>query len=106
MSFNSFNYQIRDLDLARGRVEVDWQGVPVANYQKDMETPPPYGHSVLRLVPETRVWKNKTAASPTSLKIGDSIKINVTSEFPGQPSHCTDVWIIENNTGGKAKLKK
>jgi len=105
LSINSFSYQIRDLDLARGRVEVNWQGVPVANYQKDMETPPPYGHSVLRLVPETRVWKDRTEASPTTLKIGDSIKIDVTSEFSGQPSRCTDVWIVENS-GGKSKLKK
>jgi len=105
MSLNSLHYQIRDLDVAQGRVEVNWQGVPVANYQKDMETPPPYGHSVLRLVPETRVWKDGTAATPTTLKIGDLIKINVTSEFLGQVSHCTDVWIIEN-PGVRLKPKK
>jgi len=105
LSLNSLHYQIRDLDLVRGRVAVNWQGVPVANYQKDMETPPPYGHSILQLVPETRVWKDRTAASPTTLKVGDLIKINRTSELPGRPSHCTDVWIIEN-PGGKLKPKK
>lgn len=105
LSLNSYHYQIRELDLAQGRVEVNWQGVPVANYQKDMETPPPYGHSVLRLTQETRVWKDRAAASPTTLKIGDSIKVNLTSEFPGQPSRCTDVWIIEN-PGGRLRPKK
>jgi hypothetical protein len=70
-----------------------------------MKTPPPYGHRVLRLVPETRVWKVRAAASPTILKIDDSIKINVTSEFRGQPSRCIDVWIIEN-PGGRSRPKK
>lgn len=104
-SLNSLNYRIRDLDLAQGRVNVDWQGVPVANYQKDMETPPPYGHSLLKLAPDTRVWKGEIASSPAALKIGDLLKVNVTSEFPGQPSRCVDVWIIEN-PGDRAKVNK
>jgi hypothetical protein len=28
LSLNSFPYQIRELDLAQGRVEFNWQGVP------------------------------------------------------------------------------
>jgi hypothetical protein len=53
-------------------------------------------------VPETRVWKGTTADSLKSLKVGDHVKYNVTSEFPGRPAHCTDVWIIEN-LDGRAK---
>ena len=40
-----------------------------------------------------------------NLKVGDHIKFNVTSEFSGQPSHCTDVWIIEN-PGGRFTSKR
>lgn len=95
-TLNNLTYQIQRLDLKRGICEVTWQGVPVQNYQKDMETPPPYGHSLVRLVPETRVWKNKTADSVTNLKVGEHVKFNAVAEYPGQPSHCTDVWVIEN----------
>jgi len=103
-AFNSLNYRITALNLVTGRMEVDWQGVPVQNYQKDMETPPPFGHSVLSFGPETRVWKSGAEISPTTLKIGDLIKINLTSEFPGRPSRSTEVWIVEN-PGGRAKKK-
>ena len=105
LALNVFNYRIRALDLARGRIEVDWQSIPVLNYQKDQETPPPYGHSFLRLAPETRVWKEENASSPDMLRVGDYIKVNLTSEFPGRPSHCTDVWVVDN-VAGRSKQKK
>ncbi|MCE9606170.1 MAG: hypothetical protein K8U03_14835 [Planctomycetia bacterium] len=101
-TLNGFRYRIRNLDLERGRVEVQWQSLPVLNYQKDTETPPPYGQSVLRLVPETRVWKGKTAAASKMLKVGDMLKFNATGEFAGRPSHCVDVW-IDDGSGGKAR---
>src|SRR5690606_20809920 len=96
MALNNLNYRICDLDLSQGRVDVEWQGAPVANYQKDMETPPPYGRGRLKFVPDTRVWKDDAELPATALKVGDLIKVNVVSELPGRPSHCTDAWIVEN----------
>jgi len=103
-TLNGFNCRIRGLDLERGRMEVEWQGLPVVNYQKDLETPPPYGHSLLRLVPETRIWKGNTAVESMALKVGDLVRYNATAEFSDRPSHCTDVWIVEL-TSGKKKAK-
>lgn len=93
---NGINYQIRSFDLAQGRMEVTWQHVPVKNYNGDMETPPPYGQSVLRVVPETQVWKDKAPSVLSSLKTGDLLRLNLTAEFPGKPAHCSDLWVIEN----------
>lgn len=103
-TFNNLTYQIQRLDIERGQMEVTWQGHPVQNYQKDIEIPPPYGRSLLRVVPETRAWKNGTAESLAQFKAGDHIKFNVTSELPGRPAHCTDVWLIEN-PGGRGKKR-
>jgi hypothetical protein len=67
-ALNSLNYQIQRLDLEKGECEVTWQPLPVANYQKDIETPPPYGRSLLRLTTSTRVWKNQVAAAGADRK--------------------------------------
>jgi hypothetical protein len=93
---NSFNYQIRSLDLNQGRLEVTWQPLPVKNYNGDMETPPPYGQTLLRVVSQTRVWKDKVPSTLDSLKTGDLARVNITAEFIGKPSHCCDVWVIQN----------
>ncbi len=95
LALNGYNYQIQKIDLPRGRIEVAWQSVPVQNYQKEKETPPPFGHSLLRISPETRVWKGETPAQLGSLRKGDALRINLTSEQPGQPAYCSDLWIIE-----------
>jgi hypothetical protein len=96
LALNSLHYQIRSIDLDRGRLEVAWQANPVKNYNGDMETPPPYGHSLLRVVPATRVWKDKAPAELSSLKTGDLLRVNLTAEFPGKPAHCADIWITTN----------
>lgn len=101
---NNLNYRIRSLDLKRGIVEVEWQSLPVLNYQKDLETPPPYGRSLLSLTAATQVWSAKQdQIGPASLKVGDPIKFNLASELPGRPSHCTDVWIVDLVAGAKKK---
>lgn len=92
---NSFHYQITSLDLERGRIAANWQGLPVRNYQKEMETPPPFGHSLLSVSPETRVWKGQAQAQLSDLRKGDHLRINLTSEQPGRPAYCTDLWIVE-----------
>ncbi len=92
---NRFNYQIKGLDLSRGRIAVFWQGVLVQNYQKELVSPPPYGHSLLSVTTQTRVWKGQTSAKLGDLSNGDTLRVNVTSEPPGKPSRCTDIWIVE-----------
>lgn len=104
-TLNSFNYQIRSLDLAKGRIEATWQRLPVKNYNGDMETPPPYGHSMLRVVPETRLWKDIEASTLASLKVGDLLRLNLTAEFPGKPAHCSDLWIIDPAESGRKPKK-
>jgi hypothetical protein len=104
---NNLNYRIRSLDLKRGLVEVDWQSVPVLNYQKDLETPPPYGRCLLSLTAETQVWTaKKEEAMPAALKVGDLIKFNRASELPGRPTYCTDVWIVDLAAAGAKKKAK
>ena len=102
-SLNNLEYKIRAIDRERNRIEVDWQGGTVFNYQKDPETPPPYGRSLLQLGRDTRFWNGDAEASLQSLKIGDAIKFADVSELPGRPTYCTEVWIIENP---KPKPKK
>lgn len=92
---NRFNYQIQDVDLARGRIAVAWQGVLVQNYQKDLVSPPPYGHSLLSVSPQTRIWKGQTSAKLSDLRDGDTLRVNLTSEQTGKPAWCTDIWVIE-----------
>jgi hypothetical protein len=102
---NSCNYQIQRLDPEMGRIEVTWQRLPVKNYNGDMETPPPFGHSILRIAPETRIWKGNEPSSLTNLKAGDLLRINLTAEFPGKPAHCTDLWLIDLSDIGKKPRK-
>ena len=91
---NSLNYQVRNLDLKTGRLEVAWQANPVKNYNGDMETPPPYGHSVLRVSRETKVSRDKSPAELADLKPEDLLRFNRTAEFAGKPAGCTDLWIV------------
>ena len=95
LALNRFNYQIKDLDLARGRIAVFWQGVLVQNYQKQLVSPPPYGHSLLSVSPQTRVWKGQASAKLSDLRNGDTLRVNLTSEQPKKPAYCTDIWIVE-----------
>ena len=104
-SLNNLEYKIRAIDRERNRIEVDWQGGTVFNYQKDPETPPPYGRSLLQLGRDTRVWNGDVETSLQTLKIGDPIKFAEVSELPGRPAYCTEFWIIEN-TKPKAKKKR
>ncbi len=93
---NSVNYQIQDIDLPHGRIAVTWQGLLVQNYQKEKVSPPPYGHSLLAVTPQTRVWKDEASASLKDLRNGDKLRINLTSEQPNKPAYCTDLWIVED----------
>ena len=69
------------------------------NYNGDMETPPPYGQSLLRIARATRIWRDKSAAEFSSLKVGELLRYNSTAEFPGRPAHATDLWVMEESAG-------
>lgn len=95
LALNSLNFQVRAIDPTKGRLEVTWQRLPVQNYQKEMETPLPFGNSLLQILPETRLWNDKTAAKLTDIKPGVLLKVNLTAELPGKPSHCADLRIMK-----------
>ena len=105
-ALNSLKFQVLHFDQDRLRLEVAWQAAPVRNYNGDMETPPPYGHSVLNVTPRTRVFKDNYPAAISDLKPGALLRFNRTADFPGKPGHCSDLWIIENELLGKTKFKK
>jgi hypothetical protein len=58
-----------------------------------MERPPDIGQSILRVSPETRVWKGDQAVKLADLAVGDELLINLSGERTGSPSRCTDIWI-------------
>ena len=101
-------YRVTASDPKNGRLEVAWQHPDITNYQRDMESPPPFGHSLLRVTPETRVWKADQPVSLTDIKPGDLLLVNLTSEQKDKPAHCTDLWVTEaaGRTAPKAQSKE
>jgi len=93
MAENAVRYRIEEIHLDQGKLFVARQLPEVKNYNGDMEQPPDVGQTELLILPNTRVWKDKQPLKPTDLAVGDSVLINVSSEQPGSPSHCTDIWI-------------
>lgn len=87
-------YRITSMDTTSGTLEVAWQHPTIMNYNGDLVTPPDFGRSLLYFAEETRVWKDKTPMKHTDLKLGDALRINLTSEQKAKPTHCTDIWII------------
>jgi len=88
-------YRVTTIDPKNGRLEVAWQHPDITNYQRDMESPPPFGHSLLRVTPETRVWNADQQIPITELKPGTLLRVNLTSEQKDKPAHCTDLWIAD-----------
>ena len=64
------------------------------DYNGDLVTPPDFGRSLLHFTKTTRVWKDKSPMKHTDLKMGDALRINLTSEQKAKPAHCTDIWIV------------
>lgn len=95
LATNHTMYRITALKLAEGRVDVGWQLVKMKNYNGDMEQTPDIAQSMLRVTPETRVWKDDKQVKLEGLAVGDIVLANVTGEQTGQPAHCTDIWVGE-----------
>lgn len=102
LGLNFLNYEVVAIDSKLGRLEVNWQRTPVQNYQKEMETPPPYGRSLLRFGPETPVWNDQAPATVADIQPGAQIRVNLTAELPGRPSQCAGIWF---NLPEKARKK-
>jgi len=65
----------------------------VKNYNDDLGQPPDIGRSELRVTPETRLWKGEQPVKLSDLTAGDVLLVNLTGEFSGAPSRCTDIGI-------------
>jgi len=96
-------YLVTAIDAKNGRLEVAWQHPDITNYQRDRESPPPFGQSILRVTPETRVWKAGQPVPLSDLQLGDLLLVNLTSEQKNTPAHCTDLWITDDTKKAAAK---
>ncbi len=92
---NAATYRLTSLNAEQGTMNVAWQLPEVKDYNGDMKRPPDVGHSILRISSSTRVWKDQQSLPLADLKLGAVLRINVTGELPGQPSRCSDLWLIE-----------
>jgi hypothetical protein len=90
---NGLTYRIEAIKLDEGKLHIARQIPEVKNYNGDMEQPPDIGRMELGVTPETRVWKGSQEAKLTDLAVGNELLVNLTSEQPGSPSHCTDIWV-------------
>lgn len=98
--------RIDALHLNDRRVEVSWMLPEVKNYNGDMERPQPFGHSLLHVSADTRVWKLDQHAELTDLAVGDLAQINTTAELPDKPATVTDLWIGEDTIKLVSEVKK
>lgn len=93
---NALTYRIESAKVDEGYLLVARQLPEVKNYNGDMERPPDIGRSILRVAPETRVWKGDQPVKLSDLAVGDALLVNVSSEQSGRPSRATDIWIGED----------
>lgn len=93
LAANAITYRVDALRLAEGRLNVAWLLPEVKNYNGDMERPPEFGRSELRVSSATRVWKGEAQVKLSDLAVGDEVLVNLTGEQTGTPSRCSDIWI-------------
>lgn len=98
--------RIDALHLSDNRIDVSWMLPEVKDYNGDMQRPQPFGHSMLRVTKDTRVWKLDQRAELSALKPGDLLQVNTTAELPGKPATCTDVWVGEETIKRVSEVKK
>jgi len=96
LASNNTTLRVQALKLNEGRIDVAWQLTKMKNYNGDMEREPDLGQNILAVTPETRVWRGDQPAKLSDLAVGDLLLVNVTGEVPGQPAHCTDIWVGED----------
>ncbi len=93
LASNVITWRVEALKLGEGRLHVARQIPETKNYNGDMERIPDIGRAELRVNAETRVWRGDQAAKLADIAVGDVLLANLTTEFPGSPSRCTDIWI-------------
>jgi hypothetical protein len=93
LASNSITHRLDALKLAEGKLLVATQLPEVKDYNGDMQRPPDIARCELRVNDATRVWKGDQSAKLSDLAVGDVLLVNLTSEQPGAPSVCTDLWV-------------
>ena len=88
---NAITWRIEALHLDQQRLDLGALLPEVKNYNGDMERPEPFGHRILRVTPETKVWKLDQPAALSGLKTGDLLLANSTADLPGQPARCKNL---------------
>jgi hypothetical protein len=90
---NAIEYRIETINPGEGKIHVARQIPQVKNYNGDMEQPPDIGRVELFVNADSRIWKDGRQVKLAELSIGDLLLVNLTSEQPGSPSRCTDIWV-------------
>lgn len=82
---------IQDKDL-----HIEWLLPLVKDYNGDMQRPEPFGRRILLVSDATHIWKGRQEMKLAELKMGDEIRINLTTELPGQKSRAAEIWLLED----------
>jgi hypothetical protein len=104
LALHVVTYRVLSLPNAEGKLRVARQIPRVINYNSELEQPPDIGQSELRLDPATQVWRGTTPATLAEMKVGDALLVNLTSEQPGRPSRCTEVWIVDEQARAEPRF--
>ncbi len=96
LAANAATWRIESLRLAENKLRVAWQIPEVKDYNGDMQRPPDFGRSELRITKETRVWKGDSQLAIGDLAVGDVLLANLSGELPGRASVCLDLWVGED----------
>jgi hypothetical protein len=96
LAANFTTLRVLALKLNEGRIDVSWQLTKMKNYNGDMVQVPDLGQKVLLVTPETRVWRGEQQVKLSDIAVGDQLLVDMSGEFPGQPAHCTDIWVGED----------
>ena len=93
LAANALTYRVDNALLDLNKLHVARQMRAVKNYNGDMEQPPDIGRTELLVDADTRLFKGDKPAKLADIAKGDLLLVNLTSEQPGHPAHCTDLWI-------------
>ncbi|MDZ4404168.1 hypothetical protein [Prosthecobacter sp.] len=85
----------RIISIHSDKLHIAWMLRLVKDYNGDMQRPQDIGRSVLRVSEATRVWKGESQVKLTDLAVNNALLLNLTSEQPGRPAVCTDLWVGE-----------
>jgi hypothetical protein len=87
----------RIVSIQSDKIHIAWQLPLVKDYNGDMQRPEPFGHRILLITGSTQVWKSDQPLNLTDLKPGDEFRLNLTTEQPGKPGDCAEIWLVESS---------